>query len=244
MATFQATRTVSSARVRRIRDSPSAMSRQCPSLLAGRSEGARRDADDQRRRDEERDRVDHVRRVRARRGHEDASDQRPEHGRHRVGRLEQALRAGKLVILDEVRQAGVDGRTEEAGGEAGDRGQRDDLAGARRERERAEDGEAHDVGRDHHAAAREAVDERADCEADRDRRQEVGDQQRRDPGARMRAVPDVDGQRDEREPGSEPRAERRVEEQPEPAHPPEEVDCLPRRRCMTPERTRARSRGG
>ncbi len=179
------------------------------------------------RREEERDRVHHVGRVRARRGDEHAADQRAEYGRHRVGRLQQALRARQLVVLDEVGQPRVDSRPEEARRETGDCRERHDLAGARRERERAEDEEAHDVGGDHHAPAREPVDERPDREADRDRRQEVGDQQRRDPAPGVRPVPDVEVERDERHPAPEAGAEGRVEEQAEAAHPVEQVGLPP-----------------
>ena len=67
----------------------------------------------------------------------------------------------------------------EAGGDAGDERERDDLARRDREGEQHEDGQPHDVGADEQPLPREAVDERPEQEADRDRRQEVGDQQRR-----------------------------------------------------------------
>ena len=187
-------------------------------------EEARRDPKDQRRREEEGDRVDRVGPVRARCGDEDAAGERAEHGRHRVGRLEHALRARQLRVLDEVRQSRVDRRAEETGCEPGDRSQHDDLGRALRKRERAEDEEANDVRGDHHAAPREAVDERAHREAEHDRGQEVGDQQRAHPGAGARPVPDVDRQRDEREPGAQARAESGKEEQAEPTDSAEQVD--------------------
>ena len=121
MPTFQAMSTVSSAREPKIE--PQARGDVVPVALAHGMrdlEQARRDPQDQQRREEERDRVDHVRRVRARRGDEDAAGERADHGRQRVGRLEQALRARQLRVLDEVRQARVDGRPEEAGREPGD----------------------------------------------------------------------------------------------------------------------------
>ena len=103
----------------------------------------------------------------------------------------------------------------------------DDLPCARRERQRAEDEEADDVGRDHHPPAREAVDERADREADRDCGQEVGDQERRDPRSGVREVPDLEVERDERHPAPEAGAECREEEQAEPAHSAEQVGLPP-----------------
>src|SRR5439155_21950821 len=99
--------------------------------------------------------------------------------------------------------------------ESGGGGEGDDLRGAACEREHAEDGEAGDVCSDHHPSAREAVDEGPDGQAEHDHRQEVGDQERGDPGSGVGAIPDVDGQRDKREPCAEPRAERRQEEEPE-----------------------------
>ena len=62
-----------------------------------------------------------------------------------------------------------------------------------------------DVGADEQALPREAVDERPEQEPDRDRRQEVGDQQRADPHAGVRPVLDVDAERDDREARPEPR---------------------------------------
>ena len=105
-----------------------------------------------------------------------------------LDRLEQRVRARQVLVRDEVRQPRVDRRPEEAGREAGDGRERDDLrrrssrTGARRRR-RAGRGR-----RRPSAAAREPVDERPEQEPDRDRRQEVGDQQRRDPRARVRPV--------------------------------------------------------
>ena len=136
----------------------------------GRLEEPPRNLDDERGGEEERDCVDPVRPVGARRRHEDSPGQRPEHRRHRLGRLEKALRARQLLVLDEVRQAGVDRGAEEAGGETCDSRKRDDLTCAPRERERAEDDEAGEIGRDHDPPPRKPVDERADREADRYRR--------------------------------------------------------------------------
>ena len=53
-------------------------------------------------------------------------------------------------------------------------------------------------------------------EAEEDGRQDVRDQQRADPPARVRAVVDVDLQRDDREPVADAGGEGREEEKPEP----------------------------
>ena len=153
--------------------------------------------------------------------------ERPEDGRHRVGGLEEPLGARQLLVLDEVRQPRVDGRPEEAGGAARDGGQGHDLPGAARKRQHAEDAEADDVGRNHHAPARVAVDQRADRQAEHDRRQEVGDEERGDPVSRIRAVPDVDRERHEGEPRPEPRAERGKKEQAKAADSAEQVGLPP-----------------
>ena len=60
------------------------------------------------------------------------------------------------------------------------------------ERQRREDAEAHEVGADHQPAAGEPVDERPEQEPDRDDRQEVGDEERRDPHARSGQVADLE----------------------------------------------------
>ena len=59
------------------------------------------------------------------------------------------------------------------------------AAGLSTNGKRREHAEADEVGDDHQPAAREPVDERAEQEADHDDREEVGDQQRRDPDARV-----------------------------------------------------------
>ena len=103
----------------------------------------------------------------------------------------------------------------EPGGDAGDERERDDLPRADGEDEEDERAQADEVGADQQPLAREPVDERAEQQPDRDRRQEVGDQQRADPHARVRAVPDVDAERDHRDERPEAGDERRAEEEPE-----------------------------
>ena len=190
-------------------------------------EEARGNPKDQCSREEKGDRVDPVGPVRAGGRDENASGEWTEHSRHRIGRLEEPLCARELRVLDEVRQPSVDRRAEEAGRKAGDRSQRDDLGCALGKRERTEDEEADEVRGDHHAAPRQAVDERAGREAEHDRGEEVGDQQRAHPGAGPCPVPDVDRQRDEGEPCAQPRAERGEKEQAQATDPAEQVDLHP-----------------
>jgi hypothetical protein len=83
------------------------------------------------------------------------------------------------------------------------------------EGQRGEDGEPAEVRADHQPLAREAVDKRAEHEPEDDRRQDVDDEQRSHPPARVRPVVDIDLQRDDGEPVADPRCERRHEEQPE-----------------------------
>ena len=95
------------------------------------------------------------------------------------------------------------------------------------ERQRQEDHEADDVGRDHDAAPRKAVDERAGESGrwrSRARSRRSGG---RPPTSGLGAVPDVDGERDEREPRSDPRAERGQKEQAEATDSAEQVRLPP-----------------
>ena len=96
-----------------------------------------------------------------------------------LGQPQQGVRARQVFDGDEVGQPRVHGRPGEAGGDAGDERERDDLARRDREREQDEDDQTDDVGADEQPLPREAVDERTEQEPDGDRRQEIGDQQRR-----------------------------------------------------------------
>ena len=98
---------------------------------------------------------------------------------------------------------------------AGDERERDDLARRDREREQDEDDQTDDVRADEQPLPRKAVDQRTEQEPDCDRRQEIGDQQRRHPLARVGPVLDVDGERDDREERPEPRDQIGGEEEPE-----------------------------
>ena len=69
-----------------------------------------------------------------------------------------------------------------------------------------------EVGGDHEPAAREPVDERAEQEPDDDDREEVRDQERRDPDARLGLVADLEDERDRGEIRAEARARRGEEE--------------------------------
>ena len=124
-------------------------------------------------------------------GDDRAADDRPDGPRHVLDGLEERVAALELVLLEEVRHRGVDGRAVDRVPEPGDPGERDDPTGAVDERQRDEDARAEEVGGDHQLPPREPVEQRADHDADEDRRQEHGDQERADPRSRVRAVVDV-----------------------------------------------------
>ena len=151
---------------------------------------------DEARRDEERDCVHRIGDGRPPlRQHHPGGD-RPDHPRDRLDRLQERVGIRELVVRHEVGKAGVDRGPEETGRDTGDARERDDRAGAAHERQRGEDAEAHEIGRDHEPPPREAVDERAEDEPEHDDRQEVCDEQGGDPDSRPRLVVDVDRQRD------------------------------------------------
>jgi len=119
------------------------------------------------------------------------------------------------VVGDEVRDARVDGRAEEAVRETGHRRQGDDPPGARRERQRNEDPDADGVGGDHQRASLEPVEERPEQEADDDRRQELDDEDGPHPEAVVRPLLNINCERDGRDQRPRARAERGEEEVPE-----------------------------
>ena len=123
--------------------------------------------------------------------------------------------SGRLGVVDEVGHARVHRRAEESGRDPDHARERDDRRRAGREREHAEHGGAHEVGDDQQPPPREPVDERREQQPDQDDREEVGDQERADPGARARAVEDVDGERDGGEVRAHAGAERGEKETPE-----------------------------
>ena len=117
--------------------------------------------------------------------------------------------------VDEVRHPRVGRRAEEAVREPDHERERHDRACTGREGQRHERREPDEVGADHQPAPREAVDERPEQQADRNRRDEVGDEQRAHPGAGLGALVDVDRERDDGEHRPDTGAERREEEEPE-----------------------------
>ena len=216
VTTFQTMSTVRSARVCRTTRKPSPMSRPVTAALdMAHLESRRRDSREQEGGDDECDRVHPVGEIRPPRGEDHAADDRPDHPGQVLDRLQQRGGGGELLVVDEVRHPGVDRRPEEAGRDALDRREDDDHRRAARERERAEDRGAHEVGDDQEAAPREPVDQRPGQDPDQDDRQELDQQQRADPLARPGPVEDVDRERDggEIRPGSG--AERGEEEAPE-----------------------------
>src|SRR5262249_14766398 len=110
---------------------------------------------------------------------------------------------------------GVDGRAEEAGGEARDQREADDLPGRVRERQRGEDGGAEQVGDDHQVPALQPVEQRPECQADDDRRQELDEQHRADPDPGVGSVLDVDRERNGGDQRPEARGKRREKEEAE-----------------------------
>ena len=153
--------------------------------------------------------------MRARRGGERTAEDGCDGPAEILDALEEAVRLRELLRRDQVRQPRSRGGLEETGREPGDRGERDDGGGVRRERQRDEDRRTSDVGPDHQRAAREPVDQRPQREPDDDRRRELDHHQGRDPKPRMRPVVDVDGQRDRGEERPHARAERGEEQQAE-----------------------------
>ena len=119
------------------------------------------------------------------------------------------------LIRYEIRDAGVDGGPEEAGGETRDERERDDLAGRRRERQRREHAGAQQIRGDHQLPPLEPVEQRAERQPDRDRGQELDEEDAADPEAGVRPVLDVDRERNRSEKRAEARRERREEEQTE-----------------------------
>ena len=140
----------------------------------------------------------------------------PASDRQLVGGAQQRVRAAAGLRRDEVRQARVGGRPGEAGGDAGDERERDDLPRLHGERRAA----TNTASRTRSAPTSSRLRESRSTSGPSRRPiatagQEVGDQQRADPHAGVRPVPDVDAERDHREPRAEPRDQRRAEEQPE-----------------------------
>jgi len=114
---------------------------------------------------------------------------------------------------DEIRQAGVHGGAEDRVAEAADRRQSDDRRRRVHERKRHEHERAAEIRRDHQPPPLEPVEQWADDEADHDRRQKDGDEERADPAAGVRPVPDLDRQGDRRQPCAEQRSERGEKQQ-------------------------------
>ena len=148
MLTFHAISTVSSAREPRISAKP--FCDVAPvTLRRGLSDlqETRRDPKDQRRREEEGDRLIPY----AQSGLVAATRTPPASGPSTVVIASDAwsrpCALRQLRVLDEVRQPRVDRRPEETGRKPGDRSQHDDLGRALRKRERAEDEEADEVRR-------------------------------------------------------------------------------------------------
>jgi len=167
-----------------------------------------RDARDEQRGDEERDGVDPVRGVRSRRRGEDAAEHRADRPADVLDRLEQRVRLGQLTLRHEIRNARIDRRPEEPRRQPRDEREADNARRARSERQRAEDRRAKQVGADHQRPPLQPVEQRPQRQSHDDRRQELDDEHRADPEPGVRAVLDVDRERDRSEQGPDARAER------------------------------------
>ena len=133
--------------------------------------------------------------------------------------------SGSFVVVDEVGHAAYTAGRKKPVAIPNTAASSDDRRRTVRERQHAEDDDAHEVGDDQQPSPREPVDERSEQEPDQDDGQEVGDQERADPGARARAVEDVDGQRDRGEVRTGAGAERGENEAPEVRRRAEEVEA-------------------
>ena len=107
-------------------------------------------------------------------------------------------RGARSSVVDEVRQARVDGRAEEAGREARrPRRARRSPPAQSANGSAHEDAEAHEVGADHQRAGARAGRRAGPSESPRTTAgRKLGDQERADPRAGVRAVVDVDRERD------------------------------------------------
>ena len=115
----------------------------------------------------------------------------------------------------EVRQPGEHGRPEERVPDPGERREDDDRRRRARERQRDEDAEPQTSEPIISPLRESRSTSGPTSRPEEDGRQDVRDQQRADPPARVRAVVDVDLERDHREPVADARAEGREEEKPE-----------------------------
>ena len=137
-----------------------------------------------------------------------AAEERADGGRRQSVSCSSAF-AGEVVVVDEVRQPGEHRRPEERVADARDHREGDD-----RGRVSTNGSAANTASRPRsEATIRHLRESRStsgpDEEPDDDPRDERGDEERADPPGRVRAVVDVDGERDQREPVADPRAERR-----------------------------------
>ena len=213
-AVLQTTSTVTRCRDPTTRPSPSRRSLQWPFVMGSSERSALRgDPHDEQRGDQEGHRVHPVRDVLPARGEEEAGDRRPDRPRHVLDRREQRRRLLSVVVRDEVREAGPDRGTEEAGGDAVDGGERDDDGCVVDERQGRERRRADEVRGDHQPPSRQPVDERAEGQPDHHDGKEVGDQERSEPAPRAGEVVDVDRQRERREVRADRRSGGRPEEQ-------------------------------
>src|SRR6185503_14961157 len=124
----------------------------------------------------------------------------------------------------EVGEAGVHRRAEEARGDPSEEREQNDLKGCPRERKDEEDAGPRSVREHKDPAARSPVEKPPREEPDDDAREELGHEQRADPGGVLGAIVDVDDQRNECEPGADARGKRREEKEAESSGLPQEPE--------------------
>ena len=224
--TFQASSTVRSAREPKTSRKPSPTSRQCPRLsirpACSRAAGILASSPAENRNDAA---FSQVGEIGALRRDQDAADHGADHPGQVLAGLQERRRVGRVLVGDQVRHPGIHRRSEKAGGDPRSGRKNHDRAGAAGERQHAEDRDASEIGDDQQAACEKPVDERCKEKTDHDDRQEVGDQERADPGARAGPVEDIDRERDRREIRPCARPERRDQKAPEIGRASEEIEA-------------------
>ena len=125
------------------------MSRQWPRLsILPACIRAAGNAGEQRSGEEEGDRVQPVGEVRALNGDQEAADDRADHPRQVLDRLQERRGIRQFLVVDEVRQPGIDRGSEEARRDTAQRREEQRSGGAAGERQEAEDHDTDEIGHD------------------------------------------------------------------------------------------------
>ena len=107
-----------------------------------------RDAGEQRSREEEGDSVQPVGDVRALNRDQKATDDRPDHPRQVLDRLQERRGIRQFVVVHEVRQAGIDRGAEDSRRDADQRREGNDHCGTAGKRQEAEERDTGEIGHD------------------------------------------------------------------------------------------------